>query len=517
MKKLILLLCLQFSFVSALYAQNLSSQALQDDAKLLWNAINELHPGLYRHNDTTVLEEKYQKLLADFSEDKTPQEVFLLLSEFTTAIKCGNTYLNPFNQKNRIIDTLYSQKKLLPFTFKIIENQLVVHKPVSDKLKKGDIIISINGNSAESIFQNITKYIKSDGDRYAKKLKDLELNLTSKYEYFDYYFPMLYELENEVKLEVKKNGKEITEIMTIELLTKKERKTEFEKYFPLLTDNYDDLWKFKIVKNEYAYLELGTFVTNKLSFDWKKYIDDVFTQINRQKTPHLIIDVRENEGGNSDITDYLIEKIANKEGKTVFRKPYLAYKEVSDSLKPHLSTSEKKFYNTSMWTKRVNENYRTIKFSPNESKEIKPKLRAYKGEVYLLVDASNSSATFILAEICKENNFATLIGTTTGGTKKGITAGQIFFLTLPNSKIEVDIPLIGRYPIQNLEDEGIEPNFETKETLEDFVSRKDKAFDKAIEIIEQVEKKKREEEDKKAEEEQKEKLENEQNEENQED
>jgi C-terminal processing protease CtpA/Prc len=492
MKKIILLFCLQVSFVSTLYAQqNLSSQALQDDAKLLWSALNELHPGLYRHNDTTVLEEKYQKLLADFSEDKTPQETFLLLSEFTTAIKCGHTYLNPFNQKNRIIDTLYSQKKLLPFTFRIIENQWVVYKSVSDNLKKGDIIVSINGNLADSIFQNITKYIKADGNRQAKKFKDLELTLTSKYEYFDYYFPMLYELENEVKLEVKKNGKETTETINIELLTKEERKAEFEKYFPLLTDNYDDLWKFKVENNQYAYLELGTFVTNKLSFNWKKYIDDAFHQINKQKIPHLIIDVRGNEGGNLDVTDYLIGKIANKKGKTVFRKPYLAYKEVSDSVKPHVTTWSKRFYNTSVWTKRVNEDYRTIKFSSNKAKVIAPKLTVYERDVYLLVDESNSSATFILAEICKENDFATLIGTTTGGTKKGITAGQLFFLTLPNSNIEVDIPLIGRYPIHNLADEGIEPNIEAKETLDDFIALKDKALDKATEVIEQVEKDKK--------------------------
>ncbi|AFM06316.1 periplasmic protease [Bernardetia litoralis DSM 6794] len=512
MKKLILLLCLQFSFVSALYAQNLSSQGLQDDAKLLWNALNELHPGLYRHNDTTILEEKYQKLLVNFSEDKTPQETFLLLSEFTAAIKCGHTYLNPFNQKNRIIDTLYNQKKLLPFTFKIIKNQWFVYKSVSDNLKKGDEIISINGILIEEILKNITNYIQTDGGNQPQKIKETELTLTSQYEYFDYYFPLLYELDSEIKLEVKKNGKETTEIIMIELLTKEERKKEFEKYFPLLTGNYDDLWKFKIENNQYAYLKLGTFATNELSYDWKKYIDDVFTQINRQKTPHLIIDIRGNKGESKKVTKYLMEKIAVKEWKPIFKKSYVAYNEVSDSLKTHLTTSNKRNYNASKWTKRWNENYRVVKGMPNESKVISSKLMTYKGNIYLLIDEKTSANAFDLAENCKENNFATLIGTNTGGTKQGFTAERFFVLTLPNSNLQVDIPLIGHYPIQKFKNEGIEPNIETKETLEDFIAKKDKAFDTAIEIIEQVEKDKQEEENKKLEEE----LENDQNEEKQE-
>ncbi|WP_375560550.1 S41 family peptidase [Bernardetia sp. OM2101] len=511
MKKLILFFCLQFCFISVAFAQNnqetISFQALQDDAELLWNALNELHPALYKYNDTMALEEKYQKLLTDFSEDKTAEETLLLFSEFTAAIKCGHTGINPFNQENKIIDTLYNQKKLLPFTFKIIENQWVVYKSVSDKLKKGDVIVSINGNSSDIIFQNITKYIKTDGDRQIKKLKDVELTLTSKYEYFDYYFPLLYKLENEIKVEVKKNGKETTETMTIELLKKEERKDEFEKYFPLLTQNYDDLWSFKL-NTKYAYLELGTFQTEKLSYDWKRYLNDAFYQINKQKIPHLIIDVRGNEGGNKEVTQFLMGKIANKDWKPVFKKSYVAYNEVNDSLQIHLTTSNKKNYKSSSWTKRWNENYRVLKGTPDEPKIILSKLTAYKGKIYLLIDGKVSADAFELVENCKKNNFATLIGTTTGGTKKGFTAERFFVLNLPNSNIQIDIPLVGKYPIYKLEDEGIEPNVEEKETLGDFIARKDKALDKAKKIIEQTEKGKKEVEETESEE-------NEESEENQ--
>ncbi len=504
MKKLTLLFCLQFAFIFTLQAQDnqekIAAQNLQNDAKLLWSALNELHPALYRHNDTTVLEEKYQKLLTNFGEDRTLQETFLLLSEFTAAIKCNHTYINPKNQEGKVendssnssnfIDTLYTQKKLLPFTFKKIENEWFVYKPVSNKLQKGDKIISINGILIDSLIQMISNYIPTDGNTINKKLKDSELTLTSNYEYFDYYFPLLYQLDKEVELEIQSYGKETTQKVSIELLTKDERKELFKERFPFVTDNYDDLWKFKVESNlkdntKYAYLELGTFQTDKLSYDWKNYLNDIFYQINKQKIQHLIIDIRGNEGGNKKVVNYILDKIAISDWRPVFKKYYVAYNEVGDSLKKHLTSFNKKNFDATRWTKKWNENYRVVKGTPDESKIVYAKLTAYKGKVLLLIDEKVSADAMNLAENCKKTGFATLIGTATGGTKQGFTAERFFILTLPNSNLKVDIPLVGNYPLQKMDDKGIEPDFETHETIKDFMNRKDKALEKAKEIMQQ--------------------------------
>jgi hypothetical protein len=49
------------------------------------------------------------------------------------------------------------------------------------------------------------------------------------------------------------------------------------------------------------------------------------------------------------------------------------------------------------------------------------------------------------------------VGETTGGSKKGINGGNIFFLRLPNSRIEVDIPVYGSFN-NDAKDEGIAPD-----------------------------------------------------------
>jgi C-terminal processing protease CtpA/Prc len=463
----------------ASYSQRtFSKDELRADAEILFQALNELHPGLYRHSDTATIETTYYELQNAFSDGIDEETAFLYFSAFIARVKCGHTYPNPFNQKNNIIPSVINQSVLLPFTFAIINNQIVVDKPLDDKIKKHTVITHLNGIEVENIVDSLTHFIKADGNRTRKRMKDLEVQLTSKYEYFDYYFPMVYNFADSIKVSTQKG-----DTITLQLLTKGKRDSIYTKSYPNSNmSNYDNLWS-KEINEEYAYLRLGTFVTWRLSFDWKDYLEDFFDELQFKGIEDLIIDIRGNEGGLTEVTEYLVSKLAKVEGETVFRKPHLAYKKVNDNLRPYLTTWSKWFYNTSLWTKKLKDNYRTIKFSANKAQRIKKNKNAFRGDSYLLIDESNSSATFILAEICKKNNYATLIGTETGGTKKGITAGQIFFLTLPNTKIEVDIPLIGRYPMKSLVDEGIKPDFWVAGTLQGYISNRDEQLEKAIEMI----------------------------------
>ena len=477
MKKLLFLLFIflnQISFSQGTF----SKEELRLDAEILYQALNELHPGLYRHSDTIAITNAYNALQNDFAVNSDPEKVFLSLSAFTASIKCGHTYLNPFNQKNKIISSVIKKRVLLPFTFSIIDKQIAVGKPLIYDLGEKTIITHLNGIEVAHIIDSLSYFVKADGNRTKKRIKDLEVHLTSKYEYFDYYFPMVYDFTDSIEIKTNKGNTQ-----TVLLLTKAERDSLYAKAYPNSnTSNYDNLWRKEITEN-YAYLKLGTFVTWRLTFDWEEYLESFFDEIESKGIDNLIIDVRGNEGGLTDVTDYLVNKLAKTDGQTVFRKPHLAYKKVSDKLKPHLSTWSKWFYNTSLWTKKLNNKYRTVKFSANKSKKIRKNKNAFSGTTYLLINESNSSATFILAEVCKKNNYATLVGTETGGTKKGITAGQIFFLTLPNTKIEIDIPLIGRYPMERLDDKGIQPDIWVENSLDGYINNIDEQFEKTVELI----------------------------------
>ena len=65
----------------------------------------------------------------------------------------------------------------------------------------------------------------------------------------------------------------------------------------------------------------------------------------------------------------------------------------------------------------------------------------------MLIDAQNSSATFQFANFIQTNRPGRLIGQPTGGNRRGINGGAFFFLRLPASGLEADVPLMDVSPM----------------------------------------------------------------------
>ena len=73
----------------------------------------------------------------------------------------------------------------------------------------------------------------------------------------------------------------------------------------------------------------------------------------------------------------------------------------------------------------------------------------------------------------------------TGGNKQGINGGNYYFLHLPNSKIEVDIPVYFQSPIAPQKDESVIPDVVVKKQSEDI----GKDFDREIFTVKEMIKK----------------------------
>jgi len=104
---------------------------------------------------------------------------------------------------------------------------------------------------------------------------------------------------------------------------------------------------------------------------------------------------------------------------------------------------------------------------------IKPSGKRFRGRVFLLIDATNSSATFQFAQAVKAHHLGTLVGEPTGGSQQGINGGAFFFLRLPHSGIEMDLPLIGTIPARPAPDAGVATDILMKRTAPDIAAGRD--------------------------------------------
>jgi hypothetical protein len=75
----------------------------------------------------------------------------------------------------------------------------------------------------------------------------------------------------------------------------------------------------------------------------------------------------------------------------------------------------------------------------------------------------------------QRRRLGTLVGQPTGGNQRGITGGAFFFLRLPKTGIEVDVPLIGQFPVAATlpPDAGLAPDVLVRPTIEDIASGRD--------------------------------------------
>ena len=462
---------------------------IEEDIDVLRDVLVSLHPGLYDYQSKKDFESELIALERNMKADPTLVSSFKLISEFVAKISCSHTFTNLYNQGYTVKKAFFLQPDKLPLTFMRAGNSLLIDRFVdkNNRLKKGLEIISINGMSTSNILTDLAKYVSSDGNNYQKKLQRLTMSGASKYELFDLFFSLEYGSQTNFQLVLKdhKDGNEFT--VDLLAISKMQRDRLLKTKYADFTDDFETGLSFEIQDKKLAVMRIKTFANFRTDYDFEAFVKRSIDEMNQKEVENFVIDIRENEGGNSDLAEYLLKQIIQE--KVFIERPsaYSAYKKVPDSLRPYISTWDKKVYNQS-WkvVKKSERRYDLRKLIAGRSKNYKPQKDGYKGKVFLLTSAENSSATHLMATFVKKYEIATIVGQETGGNQRGLNAGVLFFTRLPNTKIEVDVPVYNIKALKVTEstpDAGILPDIMVERKVEDIANGIDPEMTKVMELI----------------------------------
>jgi len=354
-------------------------------------------------------------------------------------------------------------------------------------LQSGTEILSINGVEVGEILNRMLPYLPSDGGLLANKISKAEVDAyLFRYNSFDALYPLLFSLEKEV--EIVYRDKEVEKSLTIPLLTREERAQKMLEKYPDFPQNPGDLWEYKMLPNAVAYLKIGSFDTDNFNKDWKAMLRDAFKLFEREKAQDLILDIRENQGGMDEpgeaLIKYLLKENCSSEtlvGKTRF----LLFPE---SAKDHIKTWNYWFYDLS------DENYYqegVYYVFPDEQDEmnLKRSSKAFKGNLYLLTSPQNVSGAYYLSKIFRDCGAGTIIGQETGGNLNGVNGGSILFLKPPNSRINIDLPVMGLFSREAQANSGLKPDIPVSPTVAAMQEKRDEVLEKTIEVIQERRKK----------------------------
>ena len=412
----------------------------------------QLHPGLYRFNTPEGIESAFRSLEAEFDRPRSLRFAFLALSRFTAQIRCGHTYPNPWNQNEATAREVWQRPDKLPFLFRWDSGHMVVTASATDQLRPGDVIAKINGIPAEEVGARILRYIKADGSNTANRWSQLELTGIPEHEAWDIYQPLVLPPEGpayRLQLAIDESPE-----FTVPAVSRERR----AKALDLAPPSVEGHWRYEVLDNRLAHIRMGTFAVYNSRFDWKAFLARAFGDIRRRGLRHIALDIRGNAGGSNEVLIELAKYIVWQPAVMPGTRRLVRYETVPADLRPYLKTWDESFFDRG---KLPPAGGGFFVLQEAEREALEPTPDAVIAKYYLLVDGHNSSATFTLAQFLQENKLATLIGETTGGSQRGINGGQFFFLKLPHSGLEIDIPLVASIPVDAKPDAGLQPDVRT--------------------------------------------------------
>jgi hypothetical protein len=479
----------------------LTASEVQEDLKIFRRAYSLLHPGLLRYNTPETLAANFESLERDLAGGATLGHMYLRISEFLGTIRCGHSYPNFYNQPKAVVAALFTGQNRVPFAFRWFDGEMVVTRNFSGDaaLAPGTRIISINGTPTRDVLSRLMTIARADGGNDSKRLRILEVSCVDDWEAFDIYYPMYFPLQEplfELTVLDERGAERFVRVPAIDSAQRLEqvRVCRVESGSSAAAGSGADVfpdggWVFRAASGGTANLKMASWGLFNSKGDWQSFLHSCMDKAITLRCPDLIIDLRNNEGG-MDCGDLLIERLIDKPlSKPRFERRVM-FRKTPEDLNAFLDTWDDSFRDWGSAAQERTEGGFTLNRGDGSGDDniIQPSRTRYAGRVWLLIDGVNSSATFQFAWIMSRSKLATLVGEPTGGNQRGINGGSFFFLRLPRSGIEIDLPLISFHPIvaagePQPADSGITPDVVVFQTPADIAAGRDPVMAKALETI----------------------------------
>lgn len=403
-----------FLLAISIQAQKVSKSELIDDLKYLKENLEKTHIDLYAFVAKNEFESNFNKVLKEINKDVyTLKEATTYFQRVVT--KVNNAHTNISFPVNSYINFIKSGGKIFPFEL-IVENEKVRIKKnwsTNKEIKEGAYLLSINNIPIEKIINKIYTTIRAESIYF----KNAQLESFS---FPRYFWQSFGEIDN-FKIQITTNKRVQTFVV--------DAIKAIEDYENIREDviNYKRQLRFF---DRVAYLNPANF-GGSLE-EYKKFIDSSFVEINK-RSKNLIIDLRNNSGGDDVFSDYLVSFIANKP----FRWNSKYHVKTSNLLKEHLKkknkNAEMSSFTKAMLSRKDGE---VFEYDFGYYQPQKPDKR-FNGKVYVLVNRHSYSQATVTAAQFQDYKLATIVGEETAEHPN--LYASIFQFHLPNTKVEVNV------------------------------------------------------------------------------
>jgi hypothetical protein len=422
------------------YSKKIEPELLKKDFRVLRDSLQNIHAGLYRYKTQPEMNGVFDDAYRQLDHPMTETDFFAIVSNVISNIEDGHTEC--FLPKD-FIQSIVSTVRIFPIQIRFIGEKAYV--PCDTKeFNAGTEIVSIDDKPVNDIRKQLFAHLSSDGTIATEKY----VKINDGHDPFSYLYLVVYGEKPDFRVGYKTSSGQFEEkVLSARLFNDMECppvRVEINKYLILdYQAGNTAVMTIKTFANEFM---------ERTKENFENFLAASFKELKDKKINKLIIDLRENGGGE------------DTNGLLLYR---------------YLSNKPFRYYASLNTTKHV------ITDHPNLNVQ-QPEENNFKGKVEFLISGKSFSGAAEFSAIAKSNARGLFIGEETAGGYYGNTSGSKIALELPNTGIRVNIP-VTKYVMavkrSKFKDRGILPDHTVVPTITDYLQHRDVQMDFALKLI----------------------------------
>ncbi|MFC1675986.1 S41 family peptidase [Planctomycetota bacterium] len=441
------------------YLKLIPPDKLKEDLDFLFKTIEEVHPDMYAYTSKEEFEPMRDELYRQIKHPMTRLEFYKFTAPIVASLKNAHTFLAPFFREYK--KYLESGGKVFPLELRLDDLKVVLAKNYSPtSLPLGGEIITINERAASEIFKSFSHW-------FAAESKNTNPQLIANATVLRALLLLEFGSVESWHLKIKANNTEVSSY-TVKSVSAAEFKgqggtTAFE-----LKNSYQYFHEYNAVL-----LRINSFGgdVGKL----KKFLNESFQKIHKEKVSNIIIDVRENTGGSDTHVHPLVEYLTGK--------PYRLYEKTEIKISPQ-SRERIEHIRRQLPDKFTNKKDGDIVTLELPFRALSAKPFRFTGQIFVLSGPRSFSASTIFASTIKCSGIGTLVGVETPDPTT--LYADIVYSELPNSELRIAVASKCMIAACGKPDgRGVIPDYEVKQKLEDTAKGIDTVLQFTLDLIKQ--------------------------------
>ncbi|MBI9012297.1 MAG: hypothetical protein JEZ08_08735 [Clostridiales bacterium] len=372
------------------------------DLDVLIESAEKVHPDLYKYTDKDTFNQSVETIKESF-ETGDQVEFYQLVAPLFASLKDGKTILEPLADYFKY--QIENGDHFFPYQVSIKDNRIFLESSYtgSEEISLHSEVTAINGKVAEDVLKELESYIS--GTTQA----EIEYGLIK--EFHRLYYVVYGESE---KFEVSYVEDGIAKEMTLTGAS---------------IDNIVLQPLPEVKTHTYEVIEEGVGLISIYKFDgfssFKRFMEATFIKIEENPIDTLIIDIRDNIGGNTEYSKYLMSYLTDM--------PFKLYGTIEAKISEAALLEDS--YMKENFSNQIGE---TVAAEFNEETRPYEEVIPFEGKVYVAIANDTFAAASEFAALVKDYEVATLIGEATGTNPSSFKS--IHLVTAPNLNTRLAVP-----------------------------------------------------------------------------